>query len=218
MKAKNNSLLYVSLVVLYATSLIVSNIIAGKLWQAPLGLIFTTGVWLFPIVYIIGDVIPEVYGMKKAQQAIWLGFAANLFAVLFFYLCLRLPAPVFWENQGAFEVVLGFTPRLLLASFCGFLVGSNANAAVMVAMKRITGPKKLWSRTITSTVVGESLDTLVFASIAFYGLMPTSALTTLILSMAAFKIIYEIVATPLTYIMVNAAKRVEGVDQEVQNG
>lgn len=207
------SFVFTILIAFYSVALVVSNIIAGKLWQAPAGLIFTTGVWLFPVVYIIGDVIPEVYGLKAAQKSIWLGFALNLIAVFFFLLCIKLPAPVFWQNQSAFEIVLGFTPRLLLASFVGYLIGSNANAFVMVWIKKLTNSKFLWIRTISSTVVGESLDTLFFAGIAFWGAMPFPALQSLILSMATFKIVYEIVATPLTYIVVNYVKKLEGVKE-----
>lgn len=207
------SFLFTALAALFCVALVVSNIIAGKLWAAPLGLIFTTGVWLFPVVYIIGDVIPEVYGLAKARQVIMLGFVLNLVAVAFFYLCLYLPAPVFWQGQEAFEVVLGFTARLLLASFVGYLVGSNANAYVLVAMKKVTGPTKLWTRTIGSTIVGESLDTLCFVTIAFAGTMPVNALFILMFSMAGFKILYEIVATPLTYLVINWVKKQENVDQ-----
>lgn len=201
--------IFTFLAVLYATALVVSNIIAGKLWAAPAGLIFTTGVWLFPIVYIIGDVVPEVYGLAKARQMILLGFLANVFAVAFFMLSLSLPYPPFWSNQEAFQAVLGFTPRLLIASFAGYLVGTNANAAMMVYVKKLTGGKYLWVRTISSTVVGETLDTAIFATIAFWGGMPSAALVNLIVSMAIFKITYEVVATPLTYLVVNRVKKAE---------
>jgi len=191
---------------IYTVALVVSNIIAGKLWLSPWGSIFTTGVWLFPIVYIIGDVVPEVYGLATARKVIFLGFGLNLFAVAFFTLSLDLPAPGFWTGQEAFQTVLGYTPRLLVASFAGFLVGSNVNAWVMVAMKKLTGGHLLWSRTITSTIFGESIDTAIFATIAFFGTMPGSALLNLIISMSAFKILYETVATPLTYLVIGWVK------------
>jgi len=206
---KRFSFLFVVLVALSSVALIVSNIIAGKLWQAPFGLIFTTAVWLFPIVYILNDVIPECYGLKTAQKVIFTAFGLNALAVLFFYICLWLPAPVFWQNQAAFQTVLGFTVRLLIASFAGYLAGSNLNVWIMVTIKKLTHEKYLWVRTITSTIFGEYLDTLIFASIAFYGTMPLSALGSLILSMGAFKILYEVCATPLTYIVVNWVKKVE---------
>lgn len=208
---KEGSSWFVALVAVYCVALVVSNIIAGKLWAAPFGLVLTTGVWLFPIVYIIGDVVPEVYGLDRARQVIVLGFGANLFAVVFFFVCLALPAPGFFTGQAAFETVLGFTPRLLLASFCGYLVGTNANAWVMVVMKRLTHGRLLWSRTIGSTIVGESLDSLIFVSIAFYAVIPFDAMGTLMVSLAAFKIAYEVIATPLTYLVIARFKQVEGV-------
>ncbi len=203
------SFLFTALAGLFCVALIVSNIIAGKLWAAPLGLIFTPGVLLFPVGYIIGDVVPEVYGLAAARKVIMLGFVTNLIAVFFYYVCLWLPAPVFWTNQEAFTTVLSSTPRLLAASFAGYLVGSNVNAYIMVWVKKLTGSKWLWVRTISSTIVGETLDTAFFATIAFFGTMPNDALVTLILSMAGFKILYEALATPLTYAVVNWVKAQE---------
>lgn len=201
----------VCLTIVFCVALIVSNIIAGKLWQAPFGIVLTAGVWLFPIVYIIGDVVPEVYGLPVARRIIWLGFAANLFAVAFFALTLILAYPPFFDGQKAFEVVLGFTPRLLFASFCAYLVGTHANAWVLVAIKKITGVRFLWIRTIGSTLVGEGLDSLIFISLAFYGVIPTDQLPAMIFYQASFKTLYEIVATPLTYLVVNWFKQKEGL-------
>ncbi len=213
-KTKFSGLLMV-LAVLFCTSLIVSNIIAGKLYAAPLNLVLTAGVWLFPIVYIIGDVVPEVYGLKVARKIIWLGFAANLYAVVFFILTLKLPFPPFFQGQEAFNVVLGFTPRLLVASFIAYLIGTNVNAWMLVMVKRLTGKRFLWMRTISSTIVGEGLDSLVFILIAFYGIVPAAGLPMMILGQAGFKICYEIIATPLTYLVVNWVKKIENVDQPV---
>lgn len=209
MDKKSYSFLFVVLTAFFVVCLITSNIIAGKLWEAPFGIVLTTAILIFPIVYIVGDVIPEVYGLKAARKVIWLGFGFNLLVVGFFYMCLKLPYPVFWENQEAFEIVLGFTPRLLVASFIAYLIGTNANALVMVGMKKATKGKWLWSRTITSTLVGESLDTIVFITIAFYGILPNPALINMILAQAIFKISYEILATPLTYLVVNKVKKYE---------
>lgn len=192
-------------------ALVVSNIIAGKLWDTPFGAVLPAAVLLFPIVYIIGDVVPEVYGLKTARQIIWLGFALNLFAVFFFWLTLRIPAPPFWQNQDAYEIVLGFTPRLLIASFIAYLVGTNANAWVMVAMKRLTNGRWLWTRTIGSTIVGESLDSTIFITIAFFGVVPTEALPGMIAAQAIFKTLYEVLATPFTYLVIGWFKKQEGV-------
>jgi uncharacterized integral membrane protein (TIGR00697 family) len=199
----------VILAALFCVALVVSNIISGKMFQAPFGIVLTSAVWLFPIVYIIGDVVPEVYGLEVARKIIWLGFIANLFAVIFFMLTIVLPYPVFFEGQSAYQVVLGFTPRLLFASFCAYLIGTNANAWVLVKMKQMTNGKWLWSRTIGSTLVGETLDSIVFMSLAFYGIVPTVALPGMILAQAVFKITYEILATPLTYAVIGYFKKLE---------
>lgn len=203
-----------ALIAVYSVALVVANIIAGKLWATPLpSVILTAGVIIFPIVYIIGDVVPEVYGLAVARRIIWLGFIANLIAVAAFWLTLKLPYPPFFEGQKAFEVVLGFTPRLLLASFLGYIVGTNANAWLLTLIKSVTGPKLLWVRTITSTIVGEGLDSLIFMSVAFWGIVPLLVLPVMIVAQWAFKVAYEVAVTPLTYWVVNRVKALEGVDQ-----
>lgn len=200
---------FLVLTILFCTALIVSNIIAGKLWAAPLGMTLTAGAVLFPIVYIIGDVMPEVYGLQTTRRVIFLGFAANLFAVTFFYICLALPAPAFWQNQAAFETVLGFTPRLLIASMLAYLAGTNANAWIMVKMKALTKSRWLWTRTISSTIIGESIDSTIFMLIAFIGVVPLSALPSLIISQTIFKTAYEVLATPATYLVIGWFKSAE---------
>ena len=147
-----------------------------------------------------------------ARRAIWVGFAANLVAVVAIYLAGLLPAPVFWQDQAAYETILGFTPRLLLASFVAYLIGEFANSTILAKMKVWTQGRYLWTRTIGSTIVGEGLDSLVFISIAFSGLMAPPDLAIAIVSQWLFKTLYEVVATPLTYAVVNALKRSEGVD------
>ena len=132
---------FTALVALYCVALVVSNIIAGKLWDAPFGLHVTAGVILFPIIYIIGDIMPEVYGLQVTRRIIWLGFIINILMVLVFMATLALEAPGFWKGQEAFVTVLGFTPRLVAASLIAYLVGTNANAWVMVAMKALTNGK-----------------------------------------------------------------------------
>jgi uncharacterized integral membrane protein (TIGR00697 family) len=197
---------------LFCVSLVVSNIIAGKLFSAPFGLVLPAAVFLFPVVYILGDVIPEVYGLKVAKNVIWLGFATNLFAVLIFLLTLSLQYPPFWGNQDAFQAVLGNTPRLLIASFAAYLVGTNVNAQVLVFIKKLTNGKFLWLRTIGSTLVGESLDSAIFITAAFLGIIPTSQLPMMIFAQASFKILYEVAATPLTYLVVGYVKKFENED------
>ena len=194
---------------LFCVSLIVSNIIAGKLYAAPFGLVLPAAIFLFPIVYILGDIIPEVYGLEKARKIIWLGFFLNLFAVLIFLITLYLPYPSFWENQSAFTAVLGQTLRLSIASFVAYLIGSNVNAWILVRIKKITNGKFLWMRTMSSTVIGEFLDSLLFITIAFLGIVPTDRLFIMVLTQALFKIAYEFLATPILYMVVKYAKKVD---------
>lgn len=197
---------------IFCVSLVVSNLIAGKLWAVTGSITLTAGVILFPIVYIIGDVVPEVYGLKAARRMILTGFLINLAVVGFFMITLALPYPIFWQNQAAFETVLSFTPRLLVASAVGYLVGTNANAWVMVAMKKLTGGRWLWSRTITSTIVGESLDSFFFMLIAFWGIVPASVLPGMMAAQVGFKVLYEVLATPITYAVVGWVKKSEATE------
>lgn len=198
-------------VALFVASLLTANIIAVKLIEIG-PLILPAGVVIFPLSYILGDILTEVYGYRYARRAIWLGFVGNLVAVLAIWVAGLLPAPVFWEGQEAYSTILGFTPRLLLASFVAYLVGEFANSTIMAKMKVWTQGRHLWMRTIGSTVVGQGLDSLVFIVIAFGGLMAMPALTTAILSQWIFKSAYEALATPLTYMIVNYLKQAEGVD------
>lgn len=211
MSQRNHWRYYDVAVALFVAALLTANIIAVKLIQIG-ALILPAGVVIFPVSYILGDVLTEVYGYRWARRAIWLGFIGNLLAVIAIWLGGVLPAPAFWPNQGAYEVILGFTPRLLLASFCAYLVGEFANSTILAKMKIWTQGRHLWARTIGSTVVGQGLDSLVFILIAFGGVMAPPALVTAILGQWLFKSLYEAVATPLTYLVVNALKRVEGVD------
>lgn len=190
---------FTALVALYCVALVVSNIIAGKLWDAPFGLHVTAGVILFPIIYIIGDIMPEVYGLQVTRRIIWLGFIINILMVLVFVATLALEAPGFWQGQEAFVTVLGFTPRLVAASLIAYLFGTHANAWVMVAMKALTNGKWLWTRTIASTIVGETIDSALFILVAFYGVLDIEILPWLIASQVIFKTAYEALATPLTY-------------------
>jgi uncharacterized integral membrane protein (TIGR00697 family) len=198
-------------VALFVASLITANIIAVKLIQIG-PLILPAGVVIFPVSYILGDVLTEVYGYNYARRAIWLGFLGNFVAVIAIWVAGILPAPPFWQAQQAYDTILGFTPRLLVASFAAYLVGEFANSTVLAKMKIWTKGRYLWTRTIGSTIVGEGLDSIIFILIAFGGQMDSSALITAIWSQWLFKSLYEIIATPLTYYVVNTLKRVEGVD------
>ena len=208
------------LTALFVTTLIISNIIAVKL--VALGPLYVpAAVILFPIAYIFGDVLTEVYGYRRARQVIWTGFFCNLIAVLAIWIAGRLEAAPFWTAgvfsspkgaQTAYDAILGFSPRLLLASFIAYLIGEFLNSFVLAKLKVRTAGRWLWLRTITSTLVGEGADSLVFMSIAFYGVLPPDALRTAIFSQWSVKVAFEIIATPITYLVVNRLKRAEGVD------
>ncbi len=211
---------YPLVVAVFVTALIISNIIAVKLINL-FGIILPAAVVLFPISYIIGDILTEVYGFARARQAIWTGFACNLLAVIAIWAAGILPPASFWSvgafvgpetAQRAYQAILGFAPRLLLASFLAYLAGEFLNAIVLARLKIKTSGRYLWLRTISSTVVGEGADSLVFITVAFVGILPSGALQAAILSQWAFKTIYEVLATPLTYLVVNMLKRAEGVD------
>lgn len=205
------SIWFVLIVAVFVTCLITANIIAVKLVDLG-GLIIDSGVVIFPISYIVGDVLTEVYGFRRARRVIWLGFACNLLAVIAMVIGQALPAASFWDGQAAYDRILGYTPRLLVASFVAFLIGEFANAAVLSRMKVLTRGRWLWARTIGSTLVGEGLDSVIFIFIAFWGTSPESALLSSMLTQWVFKVAYETAATPLTYLVINFIKRREGVD------
>ena len=198
-------------VAVFVTCLIVANITAVKLIGV-FGLVFDAGTLIFPISYIFGDVLTEVYGFRRARQVIWLGFLCNLLAVGAISLGGILPSASFWEGQAAYEQILGYAPRLLVASFAAYLIGELANSFVLARMKVATEGRWLWSRTIGSTLVGQGFDSVVFVLIAFTGTIPTSALLSVILTQWVLKSVYEALATPFTYLVVNRLKRAEGVD------
>ena len=193
---------------LFVTCLITANIIAVKL--IGIGpLVLPAAVVVFPLSYIFGDILTEVYGYKLARRVIWLGFFCNLLFVIFAGLGQILPAASFWTGQGAYESILGFAPRLLVASFLGYLAGEFANSFVLAKMKIITKGRWLWTRTIGSTVVGQALDTTIFIVVAFSGI---TSLPILILSHWVAKVTIEAAFTPVTYLVVNYLKRKDSVD------
>jgi len=208
---KTVSVLFMFAGILFAICLLISNILATKIiligsWAAP------AGVLIFPIAYIINDVIVEVWGYQKARLIIWTGFAVNIMAVLFFTLALVVPAAPFWQNQEAFATILGSTPRIIAASLLAYLTGSFLNAFVMSKVKILMKGKDFSVRAILSTLVGEAADSFIFIIIAFAGNLPFSVLIGMIFTQATIKTIYEIVILPFTILVVNWVKKVEGVD------
>lgn len=206
-----HSTAFVVVVAAFITALLIANIIAVKLIDIG-GWILPAGTIIFPISYIIGDVLTEVYGYQRARQVIWLGFACNLLAVATIWLAQIAPPAGFWDGQAAYERILGYAPRLLAASFMAYLVGEFANAFVLAKLKIMTQGRWLWTRTIGSTLVGQGLDSLVFVTVAFVGILPAEALISAILLQWLVKSAYEAAATPLTYGVVNTLKRRESVD------
>jgi len=202
---------FVILVALFITCLITANIIAVKLIRI-FGLVLPAAIIIFPISYIFGDVLTEVYGYRQARRVIWLGFFCNLILVVAIWLAQLLPVASFWDGQGAYERILGYTPRILAASFLAYLVGEFSNSFVLAKMKIATNGRWLWTRTIGSTLVGQGLDSLVFITLAFVGTIPPAALVSAILTQWLAKSVYEAAATPLTYKVVNFLKGHEGLD------
>jgi queuosine precursor transporter len=201
---------FLAIAVLFVTDLILSNIVAVKIVEVG-GRQFDAGTVLFPLTYLIGDVMTEVYGYAAARRLIWLGFGCNLLAIGFIQIAIHLPAAPFWqENQEAYETVLGTTWRLFLASLAAYLVGEFTNSFVLAKMKIATKGRWLWSRTIGSTIVGEGLDSLIFVTIAFAG--TGAGLANPIVTTWLIKVAWETLATPITYWIVGYLKRTEGVD------
>lgn len=199
------------IVVLFVACLIAANVTAVKLISVS-GLLLPAAIVIFPVSYILGDVLTEVYGYAQARRVIWLGFVCNLIVVAAIWIGQQLPPAPFWDGQAAYERILGYTPRILVASFLAYLVGEFANAFVLAKMKIATGGRWLWTRTIGSTLVGQALDSLVFIVLAFAGTIPVPALLALVLTQWLVKSAYEAAATPLTYAVVNHLKRKEGMD------
>jgi uncharacterized integral membrane protein (TIGR00697 family) len=196
---------------LFVTCLIVSNIIAVKVIDVA-GMILPAAIIIFPISYILGDVLTEVYGFARARQVIWLGFLCNLFAVVAISLGGLLPAAVFWEGQGAWDMILGAVPRILVASFLAYLVGELVNSYVLARLKVAMEGRHLWVRTIGSTLAGQLLDSAIFITIAFAGIMPLPVLLGAIITQWLVKSAYEALATPLTYAAVAFLKRADDID------
>jgi uncharacterized integral membrane protein (TIGR00697 family) len=205
----------------FVTILLISNIVAPKLVEAgPFHLGFVTlgpfllsgAQILFPVTYIFGDIFTEVYGYAASRRAIWIGFFASLMLAVVATVIVAMPPAPTWEGQAAYSYVLGFLPRIVIASLVAFLVGEFANAYVLSKMKVLTQGKHLWMRTIGSTLVGQAVDSFLVILIAFGGTQPWSVIFNLMLSGYLAKVLFEVAATPLTYVAINFCKRQEGVD------
>lgn len=205
------SIHFVAVVALFVTCLIISNILAVKLISLG-GLILPAGMVLFPLSYILADVLTEVYGYPRMRQVIWLGFFCNLLAVAAIAIGGALPPAYFWKDQAAFDAILGATPRILAASFAAYLCGEFANAHVLTRLKAATQGRHLWLRTIGSTLIGQAIDSAIFITIAFAGILPPTVMVTAIVTQWLAKSAYEALATPATYAAVAFLKRREGLE------
>lgn len=203
----------------FVAVLLLSNVLgAGKVAVVDLPGIgdwpFGAGILFFPVGYVIGDVLTEVYGYARARRCIWVGFAAILFMAFMSWVVIALPPAPGWTGQAAYEAVFGQVPRIVFASIIAFWAGELANSFVLAKMKIWTRGKYLWTRTIGSTVVGQGVDSLIFYPLAFWGVMGWSAnmVLTVLLTQWVLKVSWEVLLTPVTYLAVNFLKRGEGID------
>src|ERR1700722_9250103 len=205
----------------FVVILLVSNLIAQKIcllgpvsvgrWS--IGPFAVSGaILLFPITYIFGDVFTEVYGYAASRRAIWLGFFGTALLYVIGAIVIALPSAPGWRNEQAFTTVFGFIPRILAASLIAFWAGEFANSYTMARLKLITNGRMLWTRTIGSTVVGQAVDTVLVIALTFGGIYPARILLNIIVTGYALKVAYEVIATPLTYLVVNWLKRAEQSD------
>ncbi len=197
--------------ILFTTCLLLANILAVKIIQigpfaAP------AGVLIFPVAYILNDVIAEVWGYKKARLIIWAGFSMNILMVLFFSLSIALPSAIFWTDQSMYARILGSAPRIVFASIASYLVGSFLNAYIMSRMKIISQGKHFGIRAILSTMAGETADSILFISLAFAGTFPFRSILIMIATQALLKTVYEILILPFTALVVKWVKKKENQD------
>jgi queuosine precursor transporter len=190
--------LYPIITGLFVAVLIVSNIASTKLTSFG-SFVLDAGTILFPISYIFGNILTEVYGYAKTRTVIWTGFACSILAALTFAFVQYLPAASDWPNQAAYETILGSVPRIVFASLVAYLVGSFVNSYVLSKLKIYTKGKKMWTRFVGSTIAGQFFDTLLFVTIAFYGVVSIPVLFTIMLSNYVFKVMVEIILIPVTY-------------------
>ncbi len=199
------------LIHIFVVVLLVSNLVASKITQIG-PLTFSGAQVLFPITYIFGDIFTEVYGYAASRRAIWIGFLASaLLAGLGLFAVWLPPAPGF-QNQAAYATIFGVVPRVIASSLIAYWAGEFANSYTLAKLKLLTGGRYLWTRTVGSTIVGQAVDTVLVITLLFAGTLPGATILRLIVSGYLFKVVYEVIATPLTYKVVNFLKRSEGVD------
>ena len=210
------SVLFMLFSMLFCVCLITANVLETK--QMSFGPIsITGGIIVFPISYIINDCVCEVWGYRKTRMLIWLGFLMNFLFVVFAAVCDAIPGAPYWDNDAGFHAIFGLAPRITVASFVAFVVGSFANAYVMSRMKVLSQGRNFSLRAIMSTILGETADSLIFFPLALGGVVPNSELPVLILSQIVLKTLYEILILPVTIQVVRFTKRHEGIDEYDKN-
>lgn len=211
-KKQLNNFHYVDIITaLFVAVLLISNITSTKLTSFGF-LTLDAGTILFPLTYIFGDILTEVYGYARARRVIWIGLLCNLLMAGIIIIVGMLPPSPDWPNQEAYNTILGLAPRIVLASIVAYFAGEFINSFLLAKLKITTKGKYLWSRTIGSTLIGQMLDTVIFIAIAFWGLLPTEVLISLVISNYIFKVAMEVLFTPVTYYVVNKLKKVEHED------
>jgi uncharacterized integral membrane protein (TIGR00697 family) len=196
----------------FVVVLVLSNIIGASKLATVAGVTFGAGILFFPISYVLGDVLTEVYGYARARRCIWVGFAALAFMALMAFVVVKMPPAQGWGGQAAYEAVFSDLWRLALASITAFWLGEFVNSFVLARMKLLTQGRMLWTRTIGSTVFGQAVDSLIFYPLAFYGIWSNKQIMTVMVTNWAMKVAWEAILTPVTYAVVGALKRHEGVD------
>lgn len=196
----------------FVAILLLSNIIGAAKLSTIAGFTFGAGILFFPVSYVIGDVLTEVYGYARARRVIWTGFAALIFMAFMSYVVVAMPPAESWNGQAAYEQVFGSTWRIVIASIVAFWAGEFVNSFILAKMKIWTKGKALWSRTIGSTIFGQGVDSLIFYPIAFLGIWETADVLSVIVINWLLKVLWEAILTPVTYVVVGKLKQAEGVD------
>ncbi len=196
----------------FVAILLLSNLIGAAKLSTVAGFTFGAGILFFPVSYVLGDVLTEVYGYANARRCIWAGFAAMLFMAFMSWVVVAMPPAAVWDGQAAYESVFGQVPRIVIASMLAFWAGEFVNSFVLAKMKIWTQGKHLWSRTIGSTFFGQAVDSAIFYPVAFLGVWETEAVLTVMVTNWALKVLWEALLTPVTYGVVGWIKAREGVD------
>lgn len=210
-KENNVSKIFLVLAVLYITLILISNILANRLIMI-FNISLTGAVLLFPFTYILGDIFTEVYGFKQNKTVIWMSFICNLIMVISFLIVINMPYPENFTNSKEFKIVLGTTPRVLFGSLLGFLLGGFLNSIVLSKLKVVTKGKYLAFRTIMSTIIGETVDTLIFIVVVFMGKLSSTVIANMIFWQSTIKILIEILFIPITYKVIGKIKNMENKD------